>query len=316
MNYELVLSGIFSSLFLASIIRIGTPLIFASAGGLVTELTGAPNIALEGIMLAAAFTGVIVSHFTGSAFAGMIGGMLAGMCVGLLLGFFHLYFKTNAILAGIAVNVMCAGATVFLLVSFTGEKGNSSSLTSSVLPSIDIPLIRSIPFLNVVLSGHNILTYFSVVAAFLVYVLLFRTKLGRHLRAVGENSQAAASVGINVDKMKYIAYGISGLVASLGGVNLSMGYLSIFQRDMTAGRGFIALAAIYLGGKRPLGVFLAALFFGFADALANQIGSLGLPPQWIQMIPYVATILALVVANAVKPGKNHKKTLISSDRAE
>lgn len=306
MNYELVISGIFSSLFIASIIRIGTPLIFASAGGLVTELTGAANIALEGIMLAAAFTGVIVSHFTGNAFMGMLGGMFVGMGVGLLLGFFHLYFKTNAILAGIAVNVMCAGATVFLLVSFTGEKGNSSSLTSSVLPSIDIPLIKSIPFFNVVLSGHNLLTYLSFLAAFLVYILLFKTKLGRHLRAVGENAEAAASVGINVDKMKYIAYGISGLVASLGGVNLSMGYLSIFQRDMTAGRGFIALAAIFLGGKRPMGVLLAALFFGFADALANQIGSLGLPPQWIQMIPYVATILALVVANVVGVGKKAK----------
>lgn len=303
MNYALVLSGIFSSLFIASIIRIGTPLIFASAGGLVTELTGAPNIALEGIMLAAAFTGVIVSHFTGSALAGMLMGMVVGASVGLLLGFFHLYFKTNAILAGIAMNVMCAGATVFLLVSFTGEKGNSSSLASSVLPNIDIPLIKSIPFLNVVLSGYNILTYLSFLAVFLVYVLMYKTRLGRHLRAVGENPKAAASVGINVNKMKYIAYGISGLVASLGGINLSMGYLSIFQRDMTAGRGFIALAAIFLGGKRPLGVLLAALFFGFADALANQIGSLGLPPQWIQMIPYVATILALVVANLVGPGK-------------
>jgi len=303
MNYAIVLNGIFSSLFIASIIRIGTPLIFASAGGLVTELAGAANIALEGIMLAAAFTGVIVSHFTGSAFSGMLMGMVVGAAVGLLLGFFHLYFKTNAILAGIAMNVMCAGATVFLLVSFTGEKGNSSSLKSSVLPNIDIPLIESIPFLNVVLSGHNILTYLSFLSVFLVYILMYRTKLGRHLRAVGENPQAAASVGINVNRMKYIAYGISGLIASLGGVNLSMGYLSIFQRDMTAGRGFIALAAVFLGGKRPLGVLFAALFFGFADALANQIGSLGLPPQWIQMIPYAATILALIIANIMRPRK-------------
>lgn len=306
MNFELVISGIFSSLFLASIIRISTPLIFASAGGLVTELAGAPNIALEGIMLASAFTAVIVSHYTANAFMGMAAGMLVGMAVGLLLAFFHLYFQTNAILAGIAINVMCSGATVFLLMSFTGEKGNSSSLTSYVLPSIQLPIIKHIPFLNVVLSGHNILTYLSFVAAFLVYVFLFKTRLGRHLRAVGENPQAAASVGISVNGMKYLAYGISGLVASLGGVNLSMGYLSIFQRDMTAGRGFIALAAIFLGAKQPLGVLFAALFFGFADALANQIGSLGLPPQWIQMIPYVATILALVIANMVKTTKPAK----------
>lgn len=303
MNYDIVISGIFSSLFIASIIRIGTPLIFASAGGLITELTGAPNIALEGIMIASAFTGVIVSHFTGSAYLGMIIAALVGTLVGLMLGFFHLNFKTNAILAGIAVNVMCAGATVFLLVVFTGEKGNSSSLASSVLPPINIPIINSIPFLKTAFSGHNVLTYLSFIFVYLVYLLLYKTKLGRHLRAVGENPQAAASVGISVDKMKYIAYGLSGFVASFGGINLSMGYLSIFQRDMTAGRGFIALAAIFLGGKKPLGVLLAALFFGFADALANQIGSLGLPPQWIQMIPYLATVLALVVANVMQGQK-------------
>lgn len=300
MSFETIISGIFSSLFLASIIRISTPLIFASAGGLITELTGVANIAMEGIMLASAFTGVLISHFTGSALVGMLAGMLIGVLVGLLLGFFHITFKTNPILAGIAINVMCAGATVFLLAIFTGEKGNSSSLASKVLPNIEIPILKSIPFLNKVLSGHNVLTYISFLSVLFVYFFMYKTKLGRHMRAVGENAQSAASVGINVSGMKYISCALSGLVVSLGGINLSMGYLSVFQRDMTAGRGFIAVAAIFLGRKQPRGVLIASLFFGFADALANQIGSSGFPPQWIQMIPYVATVLALVVGNLVQ----------------
>lgn len=297
---EAVLNGIFSALFLASIIRISTPLIFGAFGGLITEMAGAPNIALEGIMLGAAFTGVVVSASTQNALFGMLAGVAVGTFLGTLLAFFHLYFKTNAILAGIAINVMSSGGTVFLLALISGEKGNSSSLASLVLPDIRIPILASIPFFGEAFGRHNVLTYASFVVAFLVFVLIYKTKLGRHIRAVGENEAAAESVGISAVKMKYIAYGLSGLVASFGGVNLSMGYLSIFQRDMTAGRGFIALAAIFLGGKRPLGVLFGAIVFGFAEALSNQIGSLGVPPQWIQMIPYVATILALVVSNLVR----------------
>ena len=194
MNYEIVINGIFSSLFLASIIRISTPLIFASFGGLITEMAGAPNIALEGIMLASAFTGVVVSAFTGNAALGMLAGVIVGSFVGFLLAFFHLYFKTNPILAGIAINVMCAGFTVFLLALITGEKGNSSSLASKVLPVLRIPVLSSIPFIGEAFGRHNVLTYASFVLAFMVYILLYKTKLGRHIRAVGENPVAAESV--------------------------------------------------------------------------------------------------------------------------
>ncbi len=300
MGIEVVLNGIFSALFVASVIRISTPLIFGAFGGLITEMAGAPNIALEGIMLGAAFTGVVVSALTQNAVYGMLAGVAVGTFLGSLLAFFHLYFETNPILAGIAINVMSSGSTVFLLALISGEKGNSSSLASLVLPEVEIPFLVSIPFLGEAFGRHNVLTYAAFLAAFLVFVLIYKTKLGRHIRAVGENPVAAESVGISVVKMKYIAYALSGLVASFGGVNLSMGYLSIFQRDMTAGRGFIALAAIFLGGKRPLGVLFGAIVFGFAEALSNQIGSLGFPPQWIQMIPYAATILALVISNMIR----------------
>jgi general nucleoside transport system permease protein len=297
MPLEVVLSGIFSALFIASVIRISTPLILPALGGLISELAGSINIALEGIMLAAAFTGVIVSAYTRNIWLGVLAGMLAGTFIALLLAYFHLILKTNIILAGIAINILCTGGTIFLLYIFTGDKGNSSTLASGMVPNVHIPLIKEIPYLGTILSGHSIFTYLAFLLTFLVAVFLYRTPLGAHLRAVGENPEAAASVGINVIRTRFIAIGMSGLLASLGGLNLSMAYLTLFQRDMTAGRGFIALAAVYLGGRRPWGTLLAAIIFGFADALSNQLGSLRVPPQLVQMIPYVATIVALVAYN-------------------
>ena len=295
MKIDLVLKGIFSALFLASILRISTPLILPALGGLITELSGSINIALEGVMLTSAFTGVVVSAFTQNVWLGVLAGIAAGILFSALLAYFHLYLETDIILAGIALNIMATGGTIFLLYILTGDKGNSSSLASKMVPVVSIPFIKDIPFLGTVFSGHNIFVYAAVVLTFLTYILLYNTKFGVHLRAVGENPTAAKSLGIPVRSIKFISILISGFLASLGGLNLSMAYLSIFQREMTAGRGFIALAAVYLGGRKPWGTFLAAILFGAADALANQLGTLDIPSQWVNVIPYVVTILALIV---------------------
>jgi ABC-type uncharacterized transport system permease subunit len=295
MKIDLVLKGIFSALFLASILRISTPLILPALGGLITELSGSINIALEGVMLTSAFTGVVVSAFTQNVWLGVLAGIAAGILFSALLAYFHLYLETDIILAGIALNIMATGGTIFLLYILTGDKGNSSSLASKMVPVVNIPFIKDIPFLGTVFSGHNIFVYAAVVLTFLTYILLYNTKFGVHLRAVGENPTAAKSLGIPVRSIKFISILISGFLASLGGLNLSMAYLSIFQREMTAGRGFIALAAVYLGGRKPWGTFLAAILFGAADALANQLGTLDIPSQWVNVIPYVVTILALIV---------------------
>lgn len=295
MSLDLVLRSIFSAVFLASILRISTPLILPALGGLVTDLAGATNIALEGIMLTAAFAGVIVSAFTGNAWIGALAGVAAGIFISAILAYFYLYLKTDVFLAGIAINIMAAGGTTLFLYIVCGEKGNSSALVSGILPFIDIPILEDIPFLGTVLSGHNILTYVAFLLTWLVAVFLYRTRLGFHLRAAGENPEAAGTVGINVKQTQLIAFLMSGFLAALGGINLSMGYLTLFQREMTAGRGFIALAAVYLGGRNPWGTLAAAMIFGFADALANQLGSLAIPSEIVQSIPYAATIIALVV---------------------
>ncbi len=295
MSIDVVLRSILSAAFLASVLRISTPLILPALGGLITDLSGAVNIALEGIMLVGAFTGVIISAYTGSWILGVLAGISGGILIAGVLAFFHLYLKTDVILAGIAINIISSGGTIFLLYILTGDKGSSSTLASKMVPNVNLPIIQDIPVVGQVISGQNIFVWLAFILTALTAVLLYRTRLGVHIRAVGENPTAAESVGINVRRTQLIAILLSGFLASLGGLDLSMAYLALFSRDMTAGRGFIALAAVYLGGRRPWGTLIAAMVFGLADALSNQFGSLNVPSQLVSMIPYVVTILALVV---------------------
>ncbi len=290
-----LLSSIFSTGFAFAILRVMTPLLFPALGVAVSELAGSVNIALEGIMLVSAFFGVIVSAYTGSLFLALIAGIAAGVLMGALLGYFHLKMKADIILGAIALNMFASGITIFLLFLITGDKGSTSSLQSLVFPSIDIPLLKSIPVLGEIFSGHNILTYAALLAVPFFYVLMFKTPLGLRIRAVGQNPDAAESVGINVEKIKLYALMLSGLFGALGGLYLSMGYVSWFSRDMTAGRGFIAIAAATLGGNMPMGVLLSSLLFGFVNSIAIYIASLNVPSELIQMIPYLVTLIALAV---------------------
>jgi simple sugar transport system permease protein len=301
---EEALRVIFSAAFIAAILRTSTPLILPALGGLVSELGGVGNIALEGLMLVAACTGVLVSVATKSAWVGMLAGVGLSIVLALLLAFFHLNLKADLILAAIALNILASGATIFVVFLVTRDKGATNSLVSGQMPFVRdiVPGVTSIlegpdSFLKsiVTILNQNILTYlaFALVAA--VAVFLYRTRTGIHMRAVGENSDAARSVGINVRAMQYLALGMSGLFAGLGGIYLSMGYVKYFARDMTSGRGFIALAAVFLGAKHPVGTAIAAIAFGAAEALSVQLGNLKIPTQLVSMIPYLATLIALVV---------------------
>jgi len=295
MSLETVIRSIFSTLFLASVIRISTPIIFPAMGGLIAVVTGVPNMALEGIMNVGAFVGVMVSAYTGNVWLAILAGIVAGILMALLLGLFHIYFKTNLFIGGLAVNLMASGGTVFLLYIMTGDKGNSASVKSLSVPNWEIPFIKDIPFLGDVISGHPVFTYLAFLSVILVYIFLYRTRFGTHLRAVGENPEAATTLGIDVKKSRMIALAISGVFAALGGMNLSMAYLQFFQKEMAAGRGWIGIAAVHLGARKPLGVLLASILFGFADAISNQLGSLNIPSQLVQTIPYITTVVALAV---------------------
>lgn len=212
-------------------------------------------------------------------------------------------------LCGLAVNMFASGGTVFLLYAFTGQKGNSVSVPSLVVPNVEIPLIKDIPILGEALSGHNLLTYLAIVLTVVVIILVNRTPYGLHLRAVGKNENAARSIGISVPRIQTSAWLLCGVLCGLAGAFMSMGYVSWFTRDMTASRGWIALAASSLGQGRPLASALAAILFAVAEALANVLGLLEMPGNLIRTIPYFATLIILVISSVyggkkVKSSKN------------
>ena len=298
-----LLSAIISADFISSVLRLSTPILFAGLAALITDKAGVINIGLEGIMLSAALAGVVGSAFGGNAFIGLLLALVVGVAMGLLMAYFAIGLKTDIVLMGIALNLMASGSTVFLLYVITKDKGMSTSLKSFIMPVIQLPFIKSIPVLGDILSGHNLLTYLAFLFTVLVWILLYRTPLGLRIRVVGENISAAESVGIPVKKVQFIALAISGVLASMGGAYMSMGYMDKFARDMTAGRGFIALAAEALGRATPLGTLIASLFFGMVDALSSNLQILNVPVQFVQMLPYVCTIVGLVIYSAIK-GRN------------
>ena len=286
---------IFTTDFFYSIFRVTTPLLFASMGAVISDVAGVPNIALEGMMLIAAFAGMFFSYFFESALMGLLFALLfAVLCAG-VLAFFTLYYKTNIILGGIAINSLASGGTIFFLYLAAHDKGTSVSLPSKVLPNVNIPLIQDIPVIGPAISGHNVLTYLAVAAVIFTFFLLKRTSLGWHIRAVGEKREAADSVGISVEKTQAIALIFSGLMCGFGGAFMSMGYVSWFSRDMVSGRGWIALAAEAMGLQHPLGTAATSLLFGVADALSNAVATLGWPSDLVKTIPYCATLAGLAV---------------------
>ena len=297
---ENLIAAIFSPDFVFSILRLSTPIIFAGLAALITDRAGVMNIGLEGIMLSSALLGVIGSAFTQSALIGLICAIATGVLMGSIMAYFSLKLKTDIILTGIAINLLSSGGTVFLLYSVAKDKGMSTSLASLTMPVVQIPIIQSIPILGPMISGHNVLTYLAFILVGVVWLLLYKTSLGLKIRVVGENPDAAESVGINVKKIQYTALAISGALAAMGGAYMSMGYMDKFARDMTAGRGYIALAAEALGRGTPVGTLAASLVFGAADALGSNLQVLDIPVQFIQMMPYLFTIIGLIIYSRAK----------------
>lgn len=297
---EHLLNAVFSADFVYSILRLTTPILFAGLGALITDRAGVMNIGLEGIMLCAALAGVIGSALTQSAFLGFFFAVAVGLLLGLLMAYFAIHLKTDMVLTGIATNLLASGGTVFVLYAVANDKGMSTSLKSLTMPVISIPLIRDIPVIGTMISGHNLLTYLALLAVAVMWIVLYKTPLGLRIRVVGENSHAAESVGIPVKKVQYTALAVSGVLAAMGGAYMSMGYMDKFARDMTAGRGFIALAAEALGRGTPVGTLVASLVFGTADALGSNLQVLDIPVQFIQMMPYVFTVAGLVLYSAMK----------------
>ncbi len=288
---EKLIEIVFNADFLNSLLRVSTPILFATMAVLISNKAGVLNIGVEGMMLVASLMGVVGSAATGSAFVGLLAAIASGVLLSWIFAIFVLKLKTDVVLAGIALNLLASGLTVFILFLITGDKGVSTALPSKVLPTFKIPGLANVP----VLSEQNILTWIAILCVFLIHIFLKRTKQGTYIRAVGEHWQAVEAAGINVYKIKRNALLLCGLMASMGGAFMSMGYLSMFTKDMIAGRGFIAIAAEAMGRSIPIRSMAMAFLFGFADALSNNLQVFNVPNEIVRMVPYVITVVALAV---------------------
>jgi len=258
-----------------STIRLATPLLLAALGGLFSERAGVINIALEGLMLAGSFTAAVVTHALGNPWLGLLAGVLAGMAVASIHAVACIRYGADQVVSGTAINILFLGVPALLSGAFFASTGATPQ----------IPQANLLPIAPIVLA-------FGLVPV--VQIVLSRTRFGLRLRAVGENPAAADAAGISVVLIRTLAVILSGALAAIGGAYLSIGQSSLFTRNMTAGRGFIALAALIFGKWRPVPTMLACLLFGFADALSIQMqGVAQIPVQFIQIIPYVLTLVVL-----------------------
>ena len=304
------LLGVINVGLFAAAIRMATPIVYASLGGIFSERVGIINIGLEGMMLASAFTGVAVSHYTANPWLGVLAAVLMGGLIALFHAVLTVKFAGNQIVSGTGINIFAMGFTAYMSQVIWGSRGASDSVPG--IEDISIPLLVDIPVIGEIVGTHSPLVYIMVLVTVLSYVVLFRTPLGLRIRAVGEHPTAAETAGIDVFRIKYLCVTVSGMLAGLGGAFLSLGHLNLFARGMTGGRGFIAMAAMIFGKWMPFGAFGASLLFGLADALQMRLQALGLlPSQIILTIPYLLTVavLAGVVGKATPPSdyKPHRK---------
>jgi simple sugar transport system permease protein len=292
------LLNIFDETLLNSTFRFATPILLAALGGLICERVGIFNIALEGLMLTGAFAAVVGSYYAGSAVGGVLTAILAGVVLAAIFGGFVITLRGDMIVLGIAINLLAAGLTVFLLRTIFGVKGAFQDPSIQGLGKIDIPSLAALPVLGPLLSGHSWVIYLSLLLVAGMQLLLFHHVLGLRIRGAGEHPEAAASLGVNVTALQYMAVLFSGALCGLAGAQLSLGNVTLFVENMSAGRGWIAVVAVMFGRAHPLGVLAASLLFGLADSIGFRLQGLQMPSQFTAMVPYVVTLVSLFIIEA------------------
>ncbi|MFK7858748.1 MAG: ABC transporter permease [Granulosicoccus sp.] len=289
-------------------LRVSTPLILAAMAGLFSERSGIVDISLEGKMLASAFAAGSLAAVTGSAWLGLFCGISVGIALGLVHGFACITHRGNQVVSGLAINILASGLTVVLGIAWFSQGGQTPSLASDArFMPVELPFAQAlsgnIPILGQfyadVISGHNVLVYVAWVAVFGTWWVVYRTRFGLRLRAVGENPLAVDTGGLSVSGLRFSAVAICGALSGIAGAYLSTAQNASFVREMTAGQGYIALAALIFGKWQPLPAMLACLMFGFLDAIAIRLQGVELPiigevpVQAIQALPYVLTVVLL-----------------------
>ncbi len=278
-------------------------LLLPALGGVISERSGVVNIAMEGMMLTGAFFSVVADLAWHNPWLAALVGIIAGGLMALIHAVVSIRFRADQIVSGIAINIFAAGLTLFLVNRIYGLQDVGHVGQSALLPYVNIPLVDQIPFLGRVLFQQNIVVYAALILLVVVQVVLFRTRLGLRIRAVGEHPQAADTAGINVYAIRYGAVITSGLLSGLAGAFLAIGISNTFVPNMTDGRGYIALAAMIFGKWRPLGAFVACLIFGLGQAIYDANSVIHVSQYLLSMLPYVLTLIVLagIVGRSIPP---------------
>lgn len=286
----------------AATLRLATPLILAAMAGILSYQVGLINIALEGLMLVGAFAAVAVGYATGSTWVGVLFAGIAGAVVAAVFALFVVQLRANLIVAGLAINFLVLGGTAYLLEILFNTTGTFAPIELENLARIDIPVVGGLPFLGKMLSGHSPIVYLSWLSVPVTAIFLYRTVVGTHIRAVGEHPDAARTAGISNKRMQYLALILGGVLCGWAGAHLAVGDLSLFRENMTNGRGFIALAAVYFAAARPGLAAVACLLVGLFDAIQFRLqpNNRDIPTEFFQMMPYLIVVGTLIVISARK----------------
>ena len=286
----------------AAMLRYATPLAFAAMGGIFSERSGVVNIGLEGMMLSGAFFGILGADKLNSWPLGLACAAVAGGLFGLIHAFFAIHLRADQIVGGTAINFLALGVTGYLFIDLYGGEGTPPDIPA--IPDVHLGFLKDWYFVGPVLGQLNLMIWLAFLTIVATWVLFFKTPIGLRIRAVGEHPRAADTVGISVYKTRYAAVVLSGILAALGGAYLSIGFVNSFNQNMTAGRGFIALAAVIFGNWRPWGAAAAVLLFGFSSALAQRLPAYSESAAVLfQALPYVLTLIAVagVIGRSIPP---------------
>lgn len=300
------MGDIFNILLLQNTLRTATPVVLAAMGCLMTQHVNITNIGIDGMMLIGAFFAVLGSYYLGSWAAGVGVALLLGVLLGLFYYVFVIKFGSDEFIIGVALNIFAGGLTVFLLRTIFKVAGSFSDPAIVPLPTIHIPLIEKIPVIGPLLSGNTLLVYVSWLLVPLCWAFIYKTPMGFHLRAAGEYPDALTACGKSPERMKCLASVLCGMLSTLAGAHLSLGYLTMFSENMSAARGYVAFACVIFGGGNPPRVFLAALLFGFIDALGLRMQKY-VPSDITAMAPYVVTVVMMVAVVLMERRKKGKK---------
>ncbi len=290
--------GLFDASLANSLLRFATPILLAALGGLLCERAGVLNIGLEGLMLAGAFSAVLGSYLWGSSLAGVAFAVAGAVLVAATFALFAVTLRGNEIVVGIAINLLASGLTVYLLRSLFGVKGAFQDPAIRGLPTIRLPWIDGLPLVGPLLSGHTPLIYLALLATAATQLILFRHVVGLRLRGVGEHAEAATTLGVSVARYRYGALLASGALCGLAGAQLSLGNVTLFVENMSAGRGWIAVVAVMFGRAHPIGVLAACLLFGLTESLGFRLQGLQMPSQLTDALPYLVTLASLFLFRA------------------